>query len=132
SSVVNTSGVVEAGGVDGSHGVIRLTALGTAGRVEASGVVDAGPGGSTTVQLGDKGQLSYAASSSQAAAAPLQGQPALNVVANDKTYDGTTSATVDIRVSDLLAGENLALTIDKAAFGNQNAGTGRTVALSLL
>ncbi len=129
SSVVNTSGVIEAGGVDGSQGVVRLTALGSSASITASGVVDAGASGKVTAQLGTGGALDYRVTRSGSSQAPQT--QTIGVEANDKTYDGTTAATVDFQLSDLASGDGLALTIDQAEFDGWDADSGLEVFFSL-
>jgi uncharacterized C2H2 Zn-finger protein len=55
----------------------------------------------------------------------------LNVtsVANNKTYDGNTTATVALS-SDKLTGEDVNLSYTSATFDNKNAGTGKTVTVA--
>ena len=51
--------------------------------------------------------------------------------AQNRVYDGTTTATVLIRsLSDLIAGDVVSLTGGTASFGDKNVGTGKTVTLS--
>ncbi|MBI6882398.1 YDG domain-containing protein [Pseudomonas putida] len=52
----------------------------------------------------------------------------LNVSASgiNKTYDGSTSAQVNLS-DDRVSGDSLVITNDTAAFGNKNAGSGKTV-----
>ena len=51
------------------------------------------------------------------------------LIANDKTYDGTTTATGSIVLAGVLAGETVSAS-GTYAFGDRNAGVGRTVTVS--
>src|SRR6185503_259064 len=51
-----------------------------------------------------------------------------NITANNKTYDGTTAATIATRtLSGVIGGDNVSLTGGTATFANKNVGAGKTV-----
>ncbi|HYG28532.1 MAG TPA: YDG domain-containing protein, partial [Caulobacteraceae bacterium] len=50
--------------------------------------------------------------------------------ANDKTYDGTTSATGSIQLTGIVDGDSVSTTGATYAFANKNAGTNKTVTIS--
>ncbi|SFG45327.1 filamentous hemagglutinin family N-terminal domain-containing protein [Duganella sp. CF458] len=73
----------------------------------------------------------YVLSSTQAATKADIGKRTLTVTMNggNKTYDGTTAATVGL-ASDALGGDSLSLGSASASFTSKNAGTGKTVNVS--
>src|SRR5205085_340844 len=53
-----------------------------------------------------------------------------NVVANNKTYDGTAAGTGAVTLNGVLAGDAVGTTGTTFTFGDKNAGTGKTVAVA--
>jgi filamentous hemagglutinin family protein len=53
----------------------------------------------------------------------------LGLVADNKTYDGTTSSSVTIH-DDRIAGDDLSIGFGSSAFADKNAGTGKTVSVN--
>jgi len=53
-----------------------------------------------------------------------------NVVANNKTYDGTTAATGDVTLSGVVNGDTVGTTGTTFNFSDKNAGTGKAVAVA--
>lgn len=127
-AVVNTSGVVEAGAVSaGADGSIRLTALGGAGEVRASGTLDAGTTGTVTAELDEGGALYFSGSGAG------NGEESITdwVRAKDKTYDGTDAATLALNLRKLDAFEGLYLSVGEARFASIHADMDIDVSVSL-
>jgi len=53
-----------------------------------------------------------------------------SVVANDKTYDGTTAGTGSVTLNGILSGDAVGTRGTTFTFGDKNAGTGKTVAVA--
>ena len=126
-AVVNVEGVVEAGGIDaGPDGSIRLTALGGASEItikQSKGKLTAGATGTITAQLDANGVFTKTLgdpNSSGSASSDPDGW----LSADDKTYDGTTAATVSIDVNKLGTSNYFKFKLNSAEFASRNAGEG--------
>ncbi len=54
----------------------------------------------------------------------------VNALAHDKTYDGTTSATIELNENDVIAGDDVTLS-GVASFDTKHAGNGKTVTVEI-
>lgn len=131
SAVVNTTGVLEAGSVaSASNGVVRLVALGGQGRINASGVINAGDTGTAEAEFDAGAQLAFDAVPTADYQVPTQTSTRFVrdwIRGVDRAYDGTTQATVALNLNALSAGRLFRFNLAKAALASKHAGTDRSI-----
>lgn len=129
-AVVNARGIIEAGGVNqGPDGSIRLTALGGAGEITNWGSLSAGKTGTVKAELDAGGQLLIVNGD------PNDTSPSLPddgtwLSAQDKTYDGSTAATVAVDLTKFGKTTYFELNLSKASFTSRNANEQASVSLA--
>jgi hypothetical protein len=95
--------------------------VGTGKSVTVSGI---------TLSGADAANYSVASSASGGTADIYAKELSVNVSASDKTYDGTTSASVSLSLNGVVSGESVGVSSTGANFDGADAGAGKTVTVS--
>ncbi|MBF0657751.1 filamentous hemagglutinin N-terminal domain-containing protein [Psychrobacter sp. NG25] len=87
----------------------------------------------TALSGADAGNYSLSQTTGLTASITPKGVTVSNITANDKTYDGSTAATINTTgatLAGIIAGDNLSATAANGSFSDKNAGADKTVSIT--
>jgi filamentous hemagglutinin family protein len=119
----------------GVSGILPGDSVSLSGATGLFDTKNAGTGKTVTITGGllsgaDAGNYSFSGGATTTADIAPRPITAAGILASDKVYDGTASATLGGGFSEMLPGDALAIGATAALFDSKNAGTGKTVTFS--